>query len=88
MNNRQSQISNLKSLSWPDRPSRLRHPTLTLERQWLSDCGRFRVRRFVNGSGRFIAERFNEETQRWDLVGDFPNLLRAKRACQLSVESK
>ena len=71
----------MKATDWSKRPHRRKHRLFGVKQVWVGLGGRFAVERFPAGSKRYIAvECVDAGGTR--LVGDFPNLVRAQRACE------
>jgi hypothetical protein len=79
---------------WPTRPRRLKHAVLGKRILWQRLDGRARVVRFSEGSGRYLGEIATLINGRVDaalavtrLIGDFPSLVRAERACDRALRA-
>jgi len=66
-------------LVWPRRP-RLQKATVIGDRRmrWISLCGRYRIDRYPDRSGRYLAFAFDRELP----LSNHRDLTAAKRACQ------
>ena len=84
----------MNQFNWPLRPRRLKHAILGKRILWLRLDGRARVVRFTEGSGRYLGEIATLINGRVDaplavtrLIGNFPSLIRAQRACDRELNA-
>lgn len=63
-------------IEWPKRPSTRPHRTLGRRQVWQSKCGRYRIDRFIESSGRYLAG------DQYNILSSHRTLQAAKRACE------
>lgn len=84
----------MNQFNWPLRPRRLKHAILGKRIIWLRFDGRAKVERFSEGSGRHIGTialhvngRVDAASATTRLIGNFPSLARAQRACDRELNA-
>lgn len=83
-----NQANRSASLRWPKRPRKIKNLVFLRATEWVTRCGRYRVVRFADGTGRYHAGIRGEVAGRWAWLrlSSKPiahrKLKHAQRACQ------